>query len=132
MSATTIKLSTFSTANIRFHAGTYINFLTSGNGTGTGIHTLTKTLTTRNIGDYVGEETHINTELETAPHEHTIDADSGSGIGGSSTSDRVLRNADGNQQDVSSGRSTNPAGGGRSHNNMQPTVFINKQYFIGR
>jgi microcystin-dependent protein len=132
VSETTIKLSTFSTANTTFHAGTYINFLTSGNGTGTGIHTLTKTLTTRNIGDYVGEETHINTELETAPHEHTIDADSGSGIGGSSTSDRVLRNADGNQQDVSSGRSTNPAGGGRSHNNMQPTVFINKQYFIGR
>ena len=132
VSTTTIKLSIFSTANTAFHAGTYINFVTTGNGVGTGVHKLTKTLTTRNVGDYVGEETHLNTVSETAPHPHDILADSGSGVGSGATTDRVLNNADGAQQNVASGRATEPAGGGQAHNNMQPTVFINKQYFIGR
>jgi len=65
MSATTIKLAS-SLANAL--AGTAINLT----GTGTGIHTITQTLTARSIGDRGGEEAHTQLNGEVGIHNHGV------------------------------------------------------------
>lgn len=63
--ATTIKLAS-SLANAL--AGTAINLT----GTGTGIHTLTQTLTVRTLGAVGGEETHVQLNGEVGVHNHGV------------------------------------------------------------
>jgi len=64
-SATTIKLAS-TLANAL--AGTAINLT----GTGTGVHTLTQTLTARSLGSVGGEETHTQLGTEVGIHNHAI------------------------------------------------------------
>ena len=123
VNATTIKLST-SRAN--FHDGVYT--VTSQ---GTGTHTFTLSLTNRALGDRIGEETHINTVLETAPHSHPVYGDLASGMGSGGTSDKTLINTDGASLNVYA-RDTNSTGSGQSHNNMQPSLADGSTYiFVG-
>lgn len=67
-SVTTIQLAS-SLANAL--AGTAINLT----GTGTGVHTLTQTLTTRSLGDRGGEESHTQIESEVGRHRHPVTTD---------------------------------------------------------
>ena len=82
----------------------------AGAGTGAG-------LTARNLGDTVGEEAHTLTTGELAPHQHGLGfhklASTGT-IGGSFY-----------MTDASPDDSTESAGSGTAHNNMQPTIFLN-------
>jgi microcystin-dependent protein len=79
-------------------------------------------LTNRTLGQATGTEVHTLSINEIPSHDHRIYGDSGSGIGGSSTTDRVLKNGDGNVKNVYVSDTIN-TGGGASHNNMQPTLF---------
>jgi microcystin-dependent protein len=79
-------------------------------------------LTNRTLGQATGTEVHTLSINEIPSHDHQIYGDSGSGIGGSSTTDRVLKNGDGNVKNVYV-KDTINTGGGASHNNMQPTLF---------
>jgi microcystin-dependent protein len=74
-------------------------------------------LTSRALGDTVGEETHVLTVPEMPSHQHGIGVHlrgSNGTIGGS------FLMADSSPDDL-----TEPAGGGGAHNNMQPTSFLN-------
>jgi len=86
--------------------------LVAGSGTG---------LTTRVIGDQGGEETHQLTTPELASHSHTY---SGTTNTTSSSGTRALLKGDAQTQTPS----TNSAGSGSAHNNMQPFAVI--QYSI--
>ena len=93
-------------------------------------------LTTRAVAQTVGEEEHTLTTAELAFHAHTLN-DPGhvhvevTDVTGS-TSNGLFPQAGGNGAVINggnTGRSTtgmtmDSAGGGRSHNNMQPTVFF--------
>jgi microcystin-dependent protein len=74
-------------------------------------------LSTRNLGDAVGEEAHILTMPELAPHQHGLGfhklAATGT-IGGSFY-----------MTDTSPDDSTESTGSGAAHNNTQPTTFVN-------
>lgn len=133
LSATTINLAT-SIANV--NVPTVFNFTNTGTGVGTGVHTLTTTLSTRTIGQNVGEEEHQLVTSELASHSHLQQAQAASGVGG--TSDPLSQDAV-HAADTTSPQSTNPnilntaaTGGNIKHNNIQPTLFINKQIFLGR
>lgn len=133
LSATTINLAT-SIANV--NVPTVFNFANTGTGVGTGVHTLTTTLSTRTIGQNVGEEEHQLVTSELASHSHLQQAQAASGVGG--TSDPLSQDAV-HAADTTSPQSTNPnilntaaTGGNIKHNNIQPTLFINKQIFLGR
>lgn len=106
-SATVVKLAT-SLANA--HAGTAIDITAAGSGT----HTITAALTSRALGEHLGEESHVSTVTETAPHTHL---EYSWNAAGSST----LGGAGGNFGQQQSGST----GGGNAHNNMQPTTFMN-------
>lgn len=77
-------------------------------------------LTTRNLGDTVGEETHTLTQAEMPSHSHsvgnqgalTVDTGAWCGISQGTSA-------------ASGGGSTGNAGSGGAHNNMQPTSFLN-------
>jgi microcystin-dependent protein len=129
LTETTIELAT-SLSNAQRAAA--FNFVTTGTGVGTGVHTLTVSLSDRILGEQAGEEETILTENQMPPHTHTINGDSGSGIGGNASTDRVLDNADGAQQNVFV-KDTGSTGDDGKHNNMQPTLFgAIKQIFLGR
>jgi len=129
VTATTIKLAT-SLTNVQNANG--INFVTTGSGVGTGVHKLTTTLTTRSLGNKAGEEETILTPDEMPPHTHGLYGDSGSGIGGNASTDRVLLNDDGASKN-NYVKETASTGGNLKHNNMQPTLFgATKQIFLGR
>jgi microcystin-dependent protein len=129
LTETTIELAT-SLSNAQ--RGVAFNFVTTGTGVGTGVHTLTVSLSDRILGEQAGEEETILTENQMPPHTHTINGDSGSGIGGNASTDRVLDNADGAQQNVFV-KDTGSTGDDGKHNNMQPTLFgAIKQIFLGR
>jgi hypothetical protein len=75
-------------------------------------------LTSRALGEYLGEENHVLTTAELAAHSHQeVLATSGSGNGPASSAQGVGT--------VSATLSTQPAGGGSAHNTMQPTAFLN-------
>lgn len=84
-------------------------------------------LTTRTLGTKTGTETHVLTAAQLPSHTHTINGDSGSGIGGGNTTDRVLTNSDG-QIINTFVKNTGAAGSDQAHQNMQPSLFIN--FFI--
>ena len=92
-------------------------------GSGTG-------LTTRTLGASTGTETQTLTTANLPSHTHGIYGDSGSGIGGSNTQDRVLVNTDGNVLNVYV-KETAGSGSGTAFNNMQPTIFLNFFVFSG-
>lgn len=111
MSATTIKLATNLT---NAHAGTAVDLTAQGSGT----HTLTHTLTARAIGDKGGEENHVLTAVELAPHNHTIPS------GGPATSAGAFQNF-WQGPGPSTGTSTaNSTGNGAEHNNMPPFLTV--------
>ena len=78
------------------------------------------TLTSRALGENLGEETHVQTLAELAAHDHDIVTTGGSsgGISG------VLHQTDGNTGPTSIDYSDN-AGSSTGFNVMQPTVFMN-------
>lgn len=110
LGATTGKVAT-SLANA--HAGTAIDITSAGTGT----HTLTMSLTSRALGEHLGEEAHVSTVAETAPHTHprghTNDLNL---IGGGSGAYVSLGN---------SPPDTGSAGGGQPHNILGPEIFMN-------
>lgn len=77
-------------------------------------------LTTRTLGETVGEEEHTLTEAEMPAHTHDWGGDTGS-IGGATSS----LNSGGTQ----SQSPTSSTGGGDAFNIMQPTLFVGS-YFI--
>lgn len=109
--ATTIKLAS-SLANAI--AGTAIDITAIGSGT----HTLTHTLTARATGYKGGEETHVQTAAEVAPHFHPIPSGGAQTGGGSSTN-----YWQGTGPASGSNTSLN-TGGGAAHNNMPPFLVI--------
>jgi hypothetical protein len=76
-------------------------------------------LTSRSLGQTLGEETHVLTTSEMPSHTHTLNAYGNvPAISANfATSSDVLRS--------SSGGPTNSTGGDGAHNNMQPTSFLN-------
>lgn len=74
-------------------------------------------LTNRTLGASVGEEAHTLTVSEIPSHTHTYLTVSGQGVlgGGTDTAADEANRPTGN---------TGATGGGGSHNNMQPTLFI--------
>ena len=80
-------------------------------------------LTARTLGASVGTETQTLTIANLPAHSHGIVGDSGSGIGGSTTDDRILINTDGAVRNVFV-KETETIGSGTAHNNMQPTLFV--------
>jgi len=106
-SATVVKLAS-SLANA--HAGTAIDITSAGSGT----HTITMALTARALGEHLGEESHVSTVSETAPHAHSEYSYHAAGV---STIGGGGENF-GQEQ-------TGSTGGGQPHNNMQPTGFLN-------
>jgi microcystin-dependent protein len=75
------------------------------------------------IGKIIGTETQTLVTANLPPHSHQIFGDSGSGIGSSGNSDRVLINGDGDVRNVFV-KNTETTGSGTAFNNMQPTFFI--------
>lgn len=107
-SATTIKVATTLANAI---AGTAIDITTNGSGT----NTATITLSSRTIGEYLGEQAHASTVSEMASHNHTTNAAAfvaGSTDGGAGGIDLVPS-------------VITDTGGSTAHNNMQPTTFRN-------
>ncbi|HKR19968.1 MAG TPA: hypothetical protein VJS41_07475 [Stellaceae bacterium] len=78
-------------------------------------------LTTRNLGDTTGEETHTLTQAEMPSHTHTYTAgvttNPNPGMGSCVFSPSAAI--------PTSGNTTGSAGSGSAHNNMQPTTFLN-------
>lgn len=118
MSATTIKLASNLTNAL---AGTAIDITAQGTGT----HTLTHTLTARAVGDRGGEEMHLLTAAELAPHSHTIPS------GGPATSAGAFQNfwqGPGPSTGTFTANSTN---NGSPHNNMPPYLAENLFIYAG-
>lgn len=109
LGATTLKLAT-SLANA--HAGTAIDITSAGTGT----HTLTMSLTSRALGEHLGEESHSNKEDENGPHRHGATAYSS---GGSGTANFVTSDASSHTSQ------TNYSGSGTPHNILGPETFMN-------
>lgn len=107
--ATTLTLAT-SLANA--HAGTAIDITDAGTGT----HTMTMSLSSRALGEHVGEETHVNIHAEGYPHSHSMNAYQPGGSGFGSV---VTASATTHSQDTSS------VGAGNAANNMPPETFLN-------
>lgn len=86
---------------------------------GSGIQTLAVTLSNRTVGETLGEEDVTLTESQIAPHRHgsniAMDYPSGTGLDISDTG-----------TDNANIRSTDSAGDGLHHNNMQPSVAMVK------
>ncbi|HEV2263722.1 MAG TPA: hypothetical protein VGR79_04230 [Stellaceae bacterium] len=78
-------------------------------------------LTTRNLGDTVGEETHTLTVSEMPSHSHSVPSGANPGTG------NAYYGGCGPFVTVAStsGQTTGGVGGGGAHNNMQPTSFFN-------
>jgi hypothetical protein len=74
-------------------------------------------LTTRDLGGTVGEETHKLTIAEMPSHTHNITH--------GSTVREGKKHTFSTMDDGSSTRTTTSTGGNGSHNNMQPTTFVN-------
>lgn len=76
-------------------------------------------LTSRSLGQTLGEETHVLTTSEMPSHTHTLNAYGNvPAISANfATSSDILRST--------SGGPTNSTGGDGAHNNMQPTSFLN-------
>lgn len=110
--STTLRLAT-SLANA--HAGTYID-ITS---TGTGVHTMTMAMTSRGLGEHLGEESHVSIADELAPHAHPIPSGGAQSGGGVSTN---YWQGTGPASGTSTSLSTAT---GAAHNNMQPSTFLN-------
>lgn len=110
--STTIKLAT-SLANA--HAGTAIDITSTGSGT----HTLTMALTARALGEHLGEEAHVSTAAETAPHFHPLPVGGAQSGGGASIN---YWQGTGPASGSSTSLST---GGGNGMNIMQPSAFLN-------
>jgi len=94
------------------HAGIAIDITSNG----TGINTISMSLTNRALGEHLGEERHANTLAENGPHTHTKSAYSAGGAGFSSiisidASNHVM--------------SMDPSGSGSPHNIMAPETFLN-------
>lgn len=71
------------------------------------------------LGDTGGSETHTLTEAELAVHDHLLWRTTNNTIGGSNS--LVNANMTGNQDTM-----TDEAGGDQPHNNVQPTIILNK------
>lgn len=95
-------------------AGTQID-LTSGL---VGTDTLTVSLTTRSLGDQVGEETHAMTIAEMPSHNHIPKVNNG----GSGT---VIPTFVSQSSTQDSGVPTENTGGSGTHNTMQPSLAVN-------
>lgn len=129
MSATTIKLAS-SLANAL--AGTAVNITAAGSGT----HTITNTLTVRNIGDKGGEEAHSMTGAENGPHNHGVTDPGhshsasfrlGTAAGGltyayGGTTDNASQSVTVNSN--TTGITIQNQGSGTAHNNMPPYLTI--------
>lgn len=111
ISSTIIQLAT-TLANAL--AGTAID-LTSG---GSGTQTVSITLTTRSVGDQVGEETHASTISEMAAHTHVENTNTGGTVG----SGQPVASNNGSP---STGGITASTGGSGAHNNIQPSLAVN-------
>jgi microcystin-dependent protein len=84
-------------------------------GAGTG-----SSLTTRTLGEKIGEEAHTLTVDEIPPHAHTYNVSDRQNYG--------YHLSSGPNDGVNKGRDTNrttPAGGSKPHNNMQPSLVLN-------
>ena len=79
-------------------------------------------LTTRNLGDTVGEETHTLTAAEMPSHTHSVPSGAAGSPNNAATAfgcGPFLTSA------TDGGQTTASAGSGGAHNNMQPTAFLN-------
>jgi hypothetical protein len=110
LSDTTGKLAT-SLANA--HAGIAIDITSAGTGT----HTLTMSLTSRALGEHVGEETHSSAADENGPHAHARGHTNDYNLIGGGTGAYVSL---GNTPP-----DTGSSGLGTPHNTMPPETFMN-------
>ena len=76
-------------------------------------------LTTRTAGQLIGAETHTLTIAQMPAHTHSSNVNIGGTTGGGAT---VQSNG------VTSVPTTSSTGGGLSHNNMQPTIFLGNTF----
>jgi microcystin-dependent protein len=74
-------------------------------------------LTARNLGDTIGEETHILTVSEMPSHQH--------GLGFHKLASNGTTGGSFYMTDASPDDDTDSAGGGAAHNNIQPTSYFN-------
>lgn len=91
------------------------------------------------LGDTGGAETHTLTTAQTEAHYHLLTASGG--VAEASTADNYLsesRTGSGDAAYTAQGRDTAPdrarsssVGGGEAHNNVQPTIILNKIIFTG-
>lgn len=91
------------------------------------------------LGDTGGAETHTLTTAETEEHDHFVIANSGStGVIAADNYVGVSRTAGGDANYTIVSRDaaanvglTSPVGSGNAHNNVQPTIILNKIIFTG-
>jgi microcystin-dependent protein len=92
---------------------------TGGGANGNGAPTGGSALTTRALGDWLGEETHTLSSGEMPSHTHVVQTYA-SGSGGSNT---IGRGGSNGTPEVD--QNTNSAGSGSAHNNIQPVMTVN-------
>lgn len=117
LGATTLKLAT-SLANA--HAGTAIDITSAGTGT----HTLSMSLTSRVLGEHLGEETHAQIGAENGPHDHTETGVAVIDPAGTQTY-VVLADTAGVWSNLALGHETLNSGSGTPHNILGPETFMN-------
>jgi len=74
-------------------------------------------LTTRTVGQYLGEETHVLTVPEMPSHAHNVGTNTAGAFGNPTITAGLTATSDAGQSSA--------VGGGGAHNNMQPTSFVN-------